>query len=162
MAAYISGSLYVDVAARGETWDATDIPGVNLTMHNVGAFDQTYVGTNPTTANPTPVNDETVLVEAAGGTFMTGGSVDVFGTLSGTLVLRKIVEPFVLHDVWVMITFDSDRALSLQMCAVFDTASFIPLAIEFLNSGGLFDFRGLERTDVLGSGVLGLRLCSHR
>ncbi len=140
---YISGTMTVGVTAPGTTWDASDISNIYLPMLNLSEFEEDYDGANPTTANPLPLNEETVVVEAASGILTTGGTVDVFGTLSGTVLLRFIIEPFASNDIWAILTFDPDRTVSLKMCAFFETAGCIPIATEFLTSDGLSTFGDL-------------------
>ena len=132
---------YVEMSVSPGTWDDTNISDFSLSLENSAAPLETYIGTNPTTANPFPITPATVQIRASSlSGAVTGGSVDAFGDVTGTILLELTVAPFSTNGVWMLLNIEAGNVGDVQLCYLYETAGCIPTATEVLSGDGFFEY----------------------
>jgi hypothetical protein len=148
-ASSLQGSLEIDVGAS-DTFTAADVTSFSFVVTSPSAPLEPYDGSNPTTANPLPVDSSVAVIEASNtaGDVTTGGSTDANGEITGTVLFRFTVAPFSDNGAWVIFDLETGTA---QVCLFFDTSGCIPAATETVvfetqafsaSGGGSFEFNG--------------------
>jgi len=90
----INGTIEINTVVSG-SFSLADVGDYSFEILNPGAPLEPYDGTNPTTANPLPIDPATTQVVASGFGLTTGGTTDSSGELnSGTILPEFIIAPF--------------------------------------------------------------------
>jgi hypothetical protein len=153
----VTGQVQIETSPNG-TWTFADVsPAFSYTVLNPNAPLEPFDGTNPTTANPLPLNELIAPIRETGLTFTTGGTTDADNDLDSGFILHEfVVPPFSDNGAWVLFDLDSGIA---QVCLFFTSLGCIPGATEVAVIQGDFTVAPVPVPAALwlfGPAVLGL------
>src|SRR5262245_53234030 len=124
----VTGQVTINTSPNG-SWTFADVSAsFSYEVFNPAAPLEPFDGTNPTTANPLPLNELIAPIRETGLTFTTGGTTDASNDLDSGFILHEfVVPPFSDNGAWVV--FDLSSGLA-QVCVFFTAVGCIPGATE--------------------------------
>jgi hypothetical protein len=153
----VTGQVEIDTSPNG-TWTFADVnPSFGYEVFNPAAPTIPFDGTNPTVANPLPLNELIAPIRETGLTFTTGGTTDANNDLDSGFILHEfVVPPFSSNGAWVI--FDLSTGIA-QVCVFFTSTGCIPGATQVAVIEGDFTPAAIPvpaAAWLFGSALLGL------